>query len=1034
MNSFAKSLLCMALAVGLVAAWAPPTFAQVTTGSISGAVSDENGGRLPGVAVTATHQPTGTNYTATTGADGRFTLLAARVGGPYTVKAELEGFKADEKTDIFVRLGQDTPVSFSLELGAVSETLTVVGQGDALINPNRTGSTSSVSATQIEDLPTVRRSLQDFARTNPYFVVDPADASATSISVAGRNNRYNTIQIDGAVNNDLFGLASTGTPGGTTDAQPISLDAIQELQLALSPYDIRQGGFTGGAINAVTRAGANDFHGSAYGSRRDPSYVGDGPFNNPIADFSEDQYGLRVGGPLVHDRFFFFVNGEINRLEAPTGASADGSTGTQFNDPAGAAELKRFLTTSYNYDPGTLGDISGKTDSDLAFVRLDGNVNDKTQVTLRHNYVSASKDIIANRSRSVYRFDSAQYANASDTNSTVFQVNNVFGSSAFNEGRLGYQTIRDKRAVPVTFPSVEIGGTGPRNGALLAGTERFSGANALDQDILELTDDYTFIKGAHTITVGTHNEAFKFTNLFLSDFYGYYYFPTIAALEAGSATQYSISFANGADPRRATSFEIRQYGVYVGDQWRVNDHFSLQLGLRFDQPDYVDSPSFNPTVQAALGVNTSSTPSDSIVVSPRFGFNWDPSGDGRQQVRGGIGIFAGRTPYVWVSNGYANTGVEGTALTFNGAIPFNPDPLNQPHNLGSAGTASVDLIDPSFELPRVLRTTLAYDRELIWGIRGTVEGVWSMTQKDVFYQNFNKVQTGTSPLDGRPTYSAKTSSFRDAPLLLNTNKGEEKLLSVQLSRPLTNGLTLGGSYAWTDSQSALDATSSRAISNWQFAPTKGDIFKDVADTSVFEVKHRFNFTAAYGLTTGPVSHTVALYYNVQSGNPYSLLTGGDPNRDGFTTNDLLFVPGSADAIIIKNFAGAVVPYSVFADFLKGADINPTAGRILDRNETVAPWTHLLDFHYGLDVPIHTVKAQLSFDVLNLLNLINSDWGVVKYVAFGTDTPVTYRGQDAATGKPIYQENFNGALRPGSQFATADLRSRWQGKISLRVSF
>jgi outer membrane receptor protein involved in Fe transport len=1034
MNSLLKSVLCLVLAIGLVAAFATTASAQVTSGSISGTVTDEGGGRLPGVVVTATHQPTGTTYTATTGADGRFTILSARVGGPYAVKAELEGFKTDEKTGIFVRLGVDSQVNFSLQLGAVSETVTVVGQGAALINPDHTGSTSAVSQTEIEDLPTVRRSLQDFARTNPYFVVDPADASATSISVAGRNNRYNTIQIDGAVNNDLFGLSSTGTPGGTTDAQPISLDAIQELQLALSPYDVRQGGFTGGAINAVTRSGSNAFHGSVYGSRRDPSYVGDGPFNDPIADFSEDQYGFRVGGPLVHDRFFFFANGERNRLQAPTGASADGSAGIQFSDPAGAAEVKSFLTSTYNYNPGTLGDISGKTDSDLAFLRLDGNVNPSNQVTLRHNYVSASKDIIANRSTHDFRFDSAQYANASDTNSTVFQLNSVFGSSAFNEGRLGYQTIRDKRAVPVVFPSIEIGGTGPRNGALLAGTERFSGANALDQDILELTDDYTFIKGAHTITVGTHNEAFKFTNLFLSDFYGYYYFPSIAAFEAGAATQYSISFANGADPRRATSFEIRQYGVYVGDQWRVNDRLSVQLGLRFDKPDYVDSPSFNPAVQTAFGFDTSATASDSVVISPRVGFNWDPNGDGKQQLRGGIGIFAGRTPYVWVSNGYANTGVETTALTFNGSIPFNPDPLSQPHNLGSSGTASVDLIDPNFELPRVLRTTLGYDRELIWGVRGTVEGIWSMTQKDVFYENFNKVQTGTSPLDGRPTYSSKTSSFRDAPLLLNTNKGDEKLLSVQLSRPLTNGLTLGASYAWTDSQSALDATSSRAISNWQFAPTKGDIYSDSTDTSLFEVKHRFNVTAAYNFATGPVGHTLALYYNVQSGNPYSLLMGGDPNTDGFTTNDLLYVPASEDQIIIKNKAGAVVPYSVFADFLRGAGIDPTAGRILDRNEATAPWSHLLDFHYGLDVPIHTVKAQISLDILNLLNLISSDWGVVKYVNFGTDTPVAYRGIDAATGKPIYQENFTGALTPGSQFTTANLRSRWQGKISLRLSF
>jgi outer membrane receptor for ferrienterochelin and colicin len=1025
-----RLLLCAALALALAGA---PAFAQITTGSLSGVVTDSSGARLPGVSVAATHQPTGTTYTATTGADGRFTLPSVRVGGPYSVKAELEGFKAEEKTGVFVGLGQTSNVSFALELGTVSETVTVVGEAESIINPYHTGSTSAVSTQQIEDLPTVRRSLQDFARTNPYFVVDAQDSSATRINVAGRNNRYNTIQIDGAVNNDLFGLADTGTPGGQTDAQPISLDAVAELQLAVSPYDVRQGGFTGGAINAVTRSGTNAFHGSAYGSKRDQAYVGDGPFNNPISDFSEDQYGFRLGGPIQQDRFFFFVNGELNRRDAPSGVSADGSTGDSFNNPAEAAEFRSFLSSTYGYDPGTLGDISGKTDSDLAFLRLDGNLNDSNQLTLRHNYVKSSRDVIAGRSRSVYQFDTAQYAFADKTNSTVLQLNSVLGSS-FNEGRLGYQTIRDVRAVPVTFPSIEIGGTGPRRGELIAGTERFSGANALDQDILEVTDDFTFLKGSHTITVGTHNEIFKFKNLFLADFYGYYYFPTLQAFEDGLATQYSVGFANGSDPRRATEFEIRQYGFYGGDSWRVNDRFTLSLGLRLDKPSYVDSPSRNPDVQTGLGFDTSKTPSDSVVFSPRVGFNFDPKGDGRQQVRGGIGVFAGRTPYVWVSNAYANTGVESTALTFNGSIPFNPDPNSQPHNLGASGTPTVDLIDPGFELPRVLRTTLGYDRELFWGIRGSVEVIWSQTQKDVFYVNSNKAQTGTSPLDGRPTYSTVNSSFRDAPTLTNTSKGDEKTFSIQLRRPVTNGLSVSASYAYMDTSTAMDATSSRAISNWQFRPTRGNIFEDDTFSSAFEMKHRFNAAVAYNLKTGPVGHTFALFLNVQSGRPYSLLMGGDPNRDGFTSNDMLFVPASEDAIILKNSSGAVIPYSVFADFLRAAGVSPTAGRILSPNDSTEPWSHLLDFHYALDIPVRSTKIEVSLDILNLLNLIDSGWGVVKYVNFQTTTPVAYRGQDAATGKPIYQENFNGALDPGSQYSTSDLRSRWQAKFGLRVTF
>ncbi|NJL28123.1 MAG: hypothetical protein HC897_09595 [Thermoanaerobaculia bacterium] len=390
---------------------------------------------------------------------------------------------------------------------------------------------------------------------------------------------------------------------------------------------------------------------------------------------------------------------------------------------------------------------------------------------------------------------------------------------------------------------------------------------------------------------------------------------------------------------------------------------------------------------------------------------------------------------MWVSNAYGNTGVELVNLTLNAAaIPFNPDPLNQPTQAGSAGTPTVDLMDPDFELPRVLRTTLAYDRELPWGIRGTVEAVWTQTQKDVFYENVNRVQTGVSPLDGRPTYGLVSSSISSALLLTNTDEGEEQAFSIQLYRPLTDGLTLSGSYTYMNAESVLDATSSRAISNWQFRPTPGDIFEQDVATSAFELQDRFNFAASYTFDTASIGHTLALYYNVQSGRPYSLLVGGNPNTDGFTTNDQLFVPASDDAIIIRNAAGMTVPYSVFADYLRGAGVDPNAGETLERNSSTEPWTHLLDFHYGIEFPIKSVKAELGFDILNLLNLIDSDWGVVEFVNFQTATPVNYRGIDAASGKPIYQEAFNGALTPGSQFITSDLRSRWQAKLSLRVSF
>ena len=472
----------------------------------------------------------------------------------------------------------------------------------------------------------------------------------------------------------------TGTPGGQANTNPISLDAIQQIQLVVSPYDVRQGGFTGGGVNAVTRSGANKFEGSIFGTKRNKSYVGkwvkgqntSAPgfvdVNKPFNTFDQTQYGGRLGGPILRDRLFFFASGERNRLNQPTGTAADGSAATNYANATqdavcggapgcSAARLASDLKTKYNYDPGTLGDITKANPSNLAFGRLDFNATNSNALTVRHNYVDASNDIVADRTASRFRFPTSIYSFASKTNSSVAQLNSVLGASYYNEARVGYQTIREHRGTPVIFPSIEIGGAN-QNATLNAGTERFSGANALDQKITELTDDFTLTHGNHTLVLGTHNEIFKFKNLFLSEFYGYYFFPTVAAFETGTPTEYRISYATGNNPRSPVAFKASQYGLYASDNWRVNNNLSLVFGLRADRPQFPDTPAFNPLVAAALpGFSTSGKPKNTTVISPRLGFNWNPQAGGSQQVRGGVGIFAGRAPYVWTSNAYGGTGV-----------------------------------------------------------------------------------------------------------------------------------------------------------------------------------------------------------------------------------------------------------------------------------------------------------------------------------------------------------------------------------------
>ena len=1060
MSSLKRSAVVLAAICVLIA---PALLAQVTTGNIGGNVTaKQDNTALPGVTIEALHVPTGTRYSTIAGANGYYIIPNVRVGGPYRVTASLEGFKSTTEENVQVNLGETANVPIVLPLASVSEAIVVTASVDPIINPNHTGSTSSVSTEQIQSLPTVNRQLQDFARTNPY-VVTSLTGDGTFMTIAGRSNKYNNIQLDGAVYNDVFGLSASGTPGGGTGTQPFSLEAVSQLQILISPYDVRQSGFTGGGINAVTRSGSNSLEGSVFGTKRSPSFVGKGPFGTKVNDFKQTQYGGRVGGPIMRDRVFYFLTGESNQVNSPTGTSADGSTGIVYNganNPAlpNAQAVADFVKSKYNYDPGSLGDVIFHTTSKLYLGKIDTNLTPSNILTLRHNYVSANNDnapsSYTTRTTTRYYFPTDIYQFPSKTHSTVGQLNSVVNPSMFNEARVNITKVREHRATPVIFPTVELGPGGERAGTIQLGTERFSGANGLDQDLNEFTDDFTWTRGNHTMVFGTHDEMFKFSNLFIQDFFGYYHFPTFAAFQAGTPDIYRIGYATGADPKRPTSFKAAQYSLYANDQWRPATAWTLTFGLRADKPKFNTTPSFNPAVQTAIGFSTSQVPAEKVIWEPRFGFNWDIGNAGKQQLRGGIGIFQGRTPFVWISNNYGNTGVEQVlkgCLTASCMPAFNPDVTTQSRLDNVAGAVQdVALSDPDFQFPRVLRSTLGYDRELFWGIRATAELLWSKNQQDIYYQNVNKVQTGTSPLDGRPTYASVASSIGNAYFLTNTTKGNETTETIQLNK-LYKNFTFSGSYAHQNAKSVGEGNSSTASSQWQFGfINRGDIFNPELTASSYQVKNRFNIATTYSLNTGPLSHSFGLFYSAQAGNPYSLLMGGDPNRDGSTNNDLLFIP--SDLILCPSTATAApaaagpcrttagvtqnpLDVNLFNTFLNSVGLKPGSGAAPKRNALQQPWTRRLDFHYEIGLPqVFRTRLLVTADVLNLLNMFDKNQGVERFVSNGTYMAVTYSGQDPTTGKPVYRETAAGRLTPGTQFSTANLASRWQGRLGLRLNF
>lgn len=1014
-----------------------------TTGSMSGVVTDPNNELMPGVTVVATLTTTGNSRTAITDSTGRFRMANLKVGGPYDVTASLSGFETQTLSDVYVRLGEATHVLMALRLEAATGEIIVVGQASDLISPTKMGVGSSVNQNTIEAMPTVERNLFDFARTNPVFSTYSPDSDATVLSVAGRNPRYNNISIDGAVNNDVFGLAGSGTPGGQTESQPIQLDSVQELQLVTSSFDVRQGGFTGGSVNVITKSGTNDFHGSVYGYTSSDSWVGSGPdYFNDFGEFEDTEYGFTLGGPIKQDKAFFFVGWGHNEYDRPTGWSIDGVTGQQWGGgtdfSAEANEFRQYTMDTYGYDPGGLSEQTRETPNDKILAKLDFNLNPSNNLMVRWNYVDAS-NLINRPGYSNYEWDSEAYDMTSETNSIVAQWNAIFGDSYFNELRVTYTSIRDKRGgITEPFPHITIENVDGNYNGWDAGTENYSTHNSLDTDIIEITDDFTFFLGDHEIVVGTHNEIYSFKNLFIQNGFGAYEFETLEDYYAGEAGQYDYTYAN--DPANpADSFDTFQLGFYGGDTWRAKANFTLTYGLRVDIPFFPDTPGYNPLVDDLYGVDTSNVPDGNLLWSPRIGFNWDISNDGTKQLRGGVGLFTGRTPYVWMSNNYGRTGL--TQTTIRGYdVMFNPDPNDQPTDIGGASTNEVNAVDPDFNFPQTWRANLAYDHRLPWwNMVATAEVIYGQSANEIDYQNLNLVQNGTA-FDGRPYYETVSSDFSGAYYLTNTSDGDATNFIFKLEKPYGSSPFWGSlSYTWGESNVVNEGTSSRAISNWRYMETTDPNNQDIS-TSDFQVEHRLMAILNYEFNRNSRwSTTVSAIWNRQSGKPYSTLMSSDRNAtpdyyasingDQYGYNDLLYVPTGPDQVEFQ-----YGNWDDFQGYLERYGLTQYMGTTVPRNASTQPWVTQTDLAIRQNIPVPGKSSlQVSLDIFNFWNMIDNESGLVRYVNYGNVTPLRYMGQNE-DDLPIYQL-WDLVTDPEEDiFYYNDLKSRWRLRLGVRWTF
>lgn len=1102
----------LVLAIMLVLS-APVVLAQSTiSSSITGTIVDAEGKGLTGATIKATHKPTGSVFGALSKSDGWFRIPNLRVGGPYEVRVSFVGKQTATQTVQYIALGETFTMKVMLEDASSStEDVVVFAQQNTVINAGRTGAAETVSEQQITSFPTIARDFQDFAKFSPQ-----ATPTGAGVSIGGRNNRYNNIQIDGTQYNDLFGLGSSGTPGGQASTTPISLDALQELQVVVAPYDVRQGRFSAGGINAITRSGTNTWEGSAYWFFRNASMIGDLATTNaltrdangnplpvgeyrdttiftPFSEFNEYQLGARVGGPLVEDKLFMFLSVENTGRTQPKpqlGLIQNGSLNESVRSTM--EDVGSILRNTYGYDPGALDNIEVNRPSLKIFGRVDWNLDEDNRLTLRHNMVNASDDVF-NPSRTSLQFGNRTYRFNSMTNSTVLQLNSTFNTNTTNELIVGFTSIRDSRDyVGARFPTVFVSDPSLTGISFVAGAENFSVANKLSTNVFEITDNLTFVMDDHTVTVGTQNEFFSFSNLFIRDNAGTWNFNSLEDFRNGIAARLQYSFARpGFDEDFAAAFSTAQLGLYAQDEWRVAPHFTLTYGVRMDMPLFFDKPTYNPTADTiklntdpttALGLRTDNVPGATPLFSPRVGFNWNDGSDKPLQVRGGIGLFSGRIPFVWISNQYSNTGVQfarvDTRPASGDTLEFDPtlDPRNNPDFLARAGNVTeVNVTAPDFKMPQNLRINLAVDKELVWGLIASLEGIYSKSINEIYYTDLNlgdrsdTTQFGSTLPGGRGVYGTyagrnttprtQVGAFRSGPFnniiqLGNTSEGYSYQVTAQLKKQFDAGWFASVAYTHSAAYDQNSGTSSQAISNWRFTHTQDSPNEIGLSRSAFDVPHRFIATMSkrfeWGPESMPFATTISAFYEMRSGTPYSYVYDGDLNADGQVENDLIYVPTGRNDIVLGRFtsdslvhASSTTYDQLEAYIARDEYLSTVRGKIAERNGARNPMVHQLDLRLMQEIPNPFVKGHrldISVDFINFLNMLNSDWGRVRTAPFGRDRLMRYEGmvtastkQDpnnqVAVGTPIF--SYTDKRDP---FGFSDLASRWQVQVGIRYTF